>query len=188
MFVCHGLGKVCFKSHVSNRQESQISSSYVESSQSQTMCTACHPYKVSGIRGLMGQDKYLRSVCRRMRRRREEGSFVGDGSLHYSDYDDVSQLCSNAETHSVEVISVCGTLPARPGMSKKPEAGQQCFKRIGRGVLPLHHNTASGSNYSSSSHWASQASPALVLTHSDLINPGEEGCRPGKKLAHSPST
>lgn len=119
MFVCHGLGKVCFKSHVSNRQENQISSSYVESSQSQTMCTACHPYKVSGIRGLMGQDKYLRSVCRRMRRRREEGSFVGDGSLHYSDYDDVSQLCSNAETHSVEVISVCGTLPTRPGMSKK---------------------------------------------------------------------
>lgn len=56
---------------------------------------------------------------------------MGDGSVHYCDHDDASQLGSNARTHSVEVISVYGTLLARPGMSKHPRQASNASKELG---------------------------------------------------------
>ena len=41
-----------------------------------------------------------------------------------------------AETHSVEVISVCGTLPARPGMSKNPRQASNASKELGGESYP----------------------------------------------------
>lgn len=106
--------------------------------------------------------------------------------FHYCDYDDLSQLCSSAKTHSVEIISMCGTLPARPGMSQNPRQASNASKELGGESYPCataQHQAAITVHL----HTASQASPALVLTHSVLRNPGEERCRPGKKLAHSSS-